>query len=71
MQDLVQVLEQAKANSGNGKPQVILMRTEMGYPIDFMIGSHKWHGVAPNAEQTETALAQLEETMGDYPYPFQ
>jgi transketolase len=47
------------------------MRTEMGYPIDFMIGSHKWHGVAPNAEQTETALAQLEETMGDYPYPFQ
>ncbi len=71
MQDLVQVLEQAKANSGSGKPQVILMRTEMGYPIDFMIGSHKWHGVAPNAEQTETALAQLEETMGDYPYPFQ
>lgn len=71
MQDLVQVLEHAKANSGNGKPQVILMRTEMGYPIDFMIGSHKWHGVAPNAEQTETALAQLEETMGDYPYPFQ
>ena len=71
MQDLVQVLEQAKANSGNGKPQVILMRTEMGYPIDFMIGSHKWHGVAPNAEQTEAALAQLEETMGDYPYPFQ
>jgi transketolase len=71
MQDLVQVLDQAKANSGNGKPQVILMRTEMGYPIDFMIGSHKWHGVAPNAEQTETALAQLEETMGDYPYPFQ
>lgn len=71
MQDLVQVLEQAKANSGNGKPQVILMRTEMGYPIDFMIGSHKWHGVAPNAEQTDAALAQLEETMGDYPYPFQ
>ncbi len=71
MQDLVQVLEHAKANSGNGKPQVILMRTEMGYPIDYMIGSHKWHGVAPNAEQTETALAQLEETMGDYPYPFQ
>ena len=45
------------------------MRTEMGHPIDFMVGSHKWHGVAPNAEQTEQALAQLEETMGDYPYP--
>lgn len=69
MEALVASLEAAKANTGNGKPQVILMRTEMGHPIDFMVGSHKWHGVAPNAEQTEQALAQLEETMGDYPYP--
>ena len=69
MEALVACLEAAKSNTGNGKPQVILMRTEMGHPIDFMVGSHKWHGVAPNAEQTEQALAQLEETMGDYPYP--
>jgi transketolase len=71
MEALVTALLEAKSNTGNGVPQVILMRTEMGHPIDFMVGSHKWHGVAPNAEQTENALAQLEETMGDYPYPAQ
>ena len=69
MEALVKTLRDAKSNTGNGKPQVILMRTEMGHPIDFMVGSHKWHGVAPNVEQTEKALAQVEETMGDYPYP--
>lgn len=69
MEALVTALLDAKSNTGNGVPQVILMRTEMGHPIDFMVGSHKWHGVAPNVEQTENALAQLEETMGDYPYP--
>jgi len=66
MTDVVAVLDQAKARTGKGKPVVILMKTEMGYGVDFMMGSHKWHGIAPNAEQTETALAQLAETLGDY-----
>lgn len=66
MMDVVQVLDQAKEQAGKGKPVVILMKTEMGAGVDFMMGSHKWHGVAPNAEQTETALAQLAETLGDY-----
>jgi transketolase len=43
-----------------------LMRTEMGFGVDFMMGSHKWHGVAPNDEQLAKALAQLPETLGDY-----
>lgn len=51
---------------GKGKPIVILMKTEMGQGVDFMMGSHKWHGVAPNEEQLQTALNQLEETLGDY-----
>lgn len=68
MQDVLRGLAEAKAHTGKGKPVVILMKTEMGYPIDFMMGTHKWHGVAPNAEQLENALSQLEETMGDYPY---
>ena len=45
---------------------MILLRTEMGYGVDFMTGTHKWHGKAPNDEQLKTALAQLEETIGDY-----
>lgn len=52
--------------TGNGKPIVILMTTEMGQGVDFMMGSHKWHGVAPNEEQLRIALNQLEETLGDY-----
>jgi transketolase len=71
MEDVVSTLNEAKSRTGMGKPIVILMKTEMGAGVDFMMGSHKWHGVAPNAEQTETALAQLEETLGDYPYPYQ
>ncbi len=42
------------------------MKTEMGQGIDYMMGTHKWHGVAPNDEQLENALGQLEETLGDY-----
>ena len=68
MESVVDTLKEAVNNAHQGKPQVILMRTEMGYPIDFMVGTHKWHGVAPNEEQTEQALSQLEETLGDYPY---
>ncbi|MCB0429766.1 MAG: transketolase [Flavobacteriales bacterium] len=59
-------LEQAKKETGKGKPVVILMRTEMGFGVNFMMGSHKWHGVAPNDEQLADALSQLEETLGDY-----
>lgn len=66
MEDVVKQLNAAKEASGKGKPVVILMKTEMGQGVDFMMGSHKWHGVAPNDEQTETALSQLEETLGDY-----
>ncbi len=60
------VLADAKAATGKGKPIMILMRTGMGKGVDFMEGSHKWHGVAPNDEQLAAALGQLEETLGDY-----
>ncbi len=51
---------------GKGKPVCILLPTQMGYGVDFMMGSHKWHGVAPNDDQLKAALAQLEEGLGDY-----
>ncbi len=66
MAAVVTALQHAKTLTGQGKPIIILMKTEMGYGVDFMMGSHKWHGVAPNKEQTEQALAQLEETLGDF-----
>ena len=66
MQMLTDTLAEAKSRTGKGKPIMILMKTEMGNGVDFMMGSHKWHGVAPNDEQLAAALAQLEETLGDY-----
>jgi transketolase len=66
METLVASLEEAKSLCGKGKPVVILMKTEMGAGVDFMMGTHKWHGVAPNDEQLAQALEQLEETVGDY-----
>ncbi|WP_047451940.1 transketolase [Alistipes sp. ZOR0009] len=66
MEEVVAGIENAIAATGKGKPVVILMKTEMGFGVDFMMGTHAWHGKAPNAEQTEKALAQLEETLGDY-----
>ena len=66
MAKVVAALEEAKSRTGKGKPVMILLTTGMGYGVDFMMGSHKWHGVAPNDEQLATALAQLEETLGDY-----
>jgi transketolase len=66
MDGIVAGLEEAKTRTGKGKPVIILMKTEMGKGVDFMEGSHKWHGVAPNEKQLEEALAQLEETYGDY-----
>lgn len=56
---LLPALDQAKAATGKGKPVMLLMDTQMGYGVDFMMGSHKWHGVAPNDEQLEIALQQL------------
>jgi len=63
---IIASLQKAKSESGKGKPIVILMKTEMGAGVDFMMGTHKWHGSAPNKEQLEKALAQLPETLGDY-----
>lgn len=66
MHSVIDVLHEAKRQSGNKQPVCILMKTEMGQGVDFMMGSHKWHGVAPNDEQLKDALGQLEETLGDY-----
>jgi transketolase len=66
MDEVVFTLQNAKKSSGKNQPVVILMKTEMGQGVDFMMYSHKWHGVAPNAEQSAKALSQLEETLGDY-----
>jgi transketolase len=60
------MLNQAIDQTGNGKPIMILMKTAMGKGVDFMEGSHKWHGIPPNDTQLEVALNQLEETLGDY-----
>jgi transketolase len=66
IEELINTLNNAKTQTGNGYPIMIIMKTEMGAGVDYMMGSHKWHGVAPNDEQLETALNQLEETIGDY-----
>jgi transketolase len=67
MDAVVAGLNRAKSLTGKGKPVVILMKTVMGKGVDFMEGSHEWHGVAPNDEQLQRALAQLPETtLGDY-----
>ncbi|HCI57926.1 MAG: transketolase [Bacteroidetes bacterium] len=66
MKQVVETLQNALKHTGKGKPVVILMTTVMGYGVDFMMGSHKWHGIAPNDEQLKQALAQLPETIGDY-----
>ena len=66
MSEVVAGLDKAKSLTKQGKPVCILMRTEMGAGVDFMEGSHEWHGIAPNDEQLAKALAQLPETLGDY-----
>lgn len=66
MSAIVKALQLAKQLSGKGKPVCNLMNTQMGFGVDFMMGSHKWHGVAPNDDQLANALAQLPETLGDY-----
>ena len=64
--DMRSTLAEAKMLTGQGKPVVILMTTDMGHGVDFMSGTHEWHGKAPNDDQLEVALGQLEETLGDY-----
>ena len=64
--EVLNTLHKAKSLTGKGQPIVIIMKTEMGFGVDYMMGTHKWHGVAPNDEQLENALEQLEETHGDF-----
>lgn len=66
MEQTVAAIDKAKSLTGKGKPVMNIMKTEMGFGVDYMMGSHKWHGVAPNDEELKKALAQLEETLGDY-----
>ncbi len=66
IEDLASAFEKAKSLTGKGKPVLNLMTTVMGKGVDYMEGTHKWHGVAPNDEQLADALNQLEETLGDY-----
>lgn len=66
MSEVVNKLDEAEKMTGRGKPVMLIAKTEMGQGVDFMTGTHKWHGVAPNDEQLEQALQQLEETLGDY-----
>jgi len=61
-----EVLGQARTESGQGLPVCIIMKTEMGQGVDFMMHTHKWHGAAPNDDQLAAALSQLPETLGDY-----
>tara|TARA_Y100001968_G_C19380273_1_gene729921 strand:+ start:328 stop:1173 length:846 start_codon:yes stop_codon:yes gene_type:complete len=66
LQSVINILEYAKGKVGDNKPVAILLHTEMGNGVDYMMGTHKWHGSAPNDEQLITALQQNEETLGDY-----
>ena len=66
LKSVIQVIEEAKDKTKKKKPICILLNTEMGFGVDFMMGSHKWHGIAPNDDELKKALSQLEETIGDY-----
>ncbi|RXK85501.1 transketolase [Filimonas effusa] len=66
MSEVMATLELAKSRAHNGKPIVILMKTNMGHGVSFMTGSHKWHGAAPNDEQQKQALSELTSTLADY-----
>ena len=63
---IIKTLNKAKELSGKGKPVAIILHTEMGNGVDYMMGTHKWHGSAPNDEQLANALSQNPETLGDY-----
>lgn len=64
--DLQRVIQEAHGHVGSGIPTVVLMKTDMGKGVDFMEGTHKWHGIAPSDDQLADALNQLESTLEDY-----
>lgn len=66
LEKVIASLNEAKTHTGKGKPVIILMKTDMGMGVDYMMGTHKWHGSAPNDEQLQLALDQLLVTEGDY-----
>jgi len=66
IEEAIKGLELAKSQARKGKPVMNLMKTVMGFGVDYMMGSHKWHGVSPNDDELKKALDQLEETLGDY-----
>lgn len=66
IQEVITTLEKAKSLTGKKQPVVILMHTKMGYGVDFMVDDYRWHGVAPNNEQLDLALSQLDSTLADY-----
>ncbi len=66
LEAVIDSLNNAKTHLGKGKPIIILMKTEMGNGVDYMMGTHKWHGSAPNDEQLKKALEQIPVTLGDY-----
>jgi transketolase len=66
IEEVLKGFENAKKLAKQGRPVMNLMKTEMGFGVDYMMGSHKWHGVAPNDDELKKALGQLEETFGDY-----
>lgn len=66
IEEILATMEKAKGLTGQGKPIMIIMKTEMGQGVDFMMGTHKWHGSPPNDDQLASALNQLEQTLGDY-----
>lgn len=66
LEGLGRTFEEARGSAGQGKPVVVLMNTDMGRGVDFMEGTHHWHGVAPNDEQLDSALSQLTSPLADY-----
>lgn len=64
--DIRSRMQLARSLSGNGKPVMVLMKTHMGYGVDFMLDNHQWHGVAPDDNQLRNALSQIPETLGDF-----
>ena len=63
---VVEGMRKAKSLTGKGQPVCVVMKTDMGSGVDFMEGTHEWHGIAPSDDQLADALGQLEETLGDY-----
>ena len=66
MAAILKAFADAQALRGSGKPVMILFNTDMGHGVDFMAGTHKWHGKAPSEEQCADAMTQIPETLGDF-----